>query len=369
MILRRFYAENFRNIEKCNIEFSAGVNLLIGNNAQGKTNAVEGVNIFSRGKSFRGSDEKDLIRFGSEGFRIGIEYENKDGLSSLEYAVFGKERQRKKNGYKINKISEMMGSFRSVIFFPDNLRIIKDGPDERRNFINAAISQCFPEYIKYYSDFKNALENRNCILKFASKGFFIDENEITSWSYSMAEYASFIYVYRRDYIERIKKHAKEIMKEISDGKEELDISYISDIEDSPGKSREKIKEEYIEIMKRDLEREKSAGVSLFGPHRENIEIKINGVSARSYSSQGQIRSAVLSLKLAEGEVIKELFGEYPVFLFDDVLSELDEKRRKYIFEGVKDRQVIITACDEDKNDIKADKIINVSGGYYVSSRG
>ena len=157
MILRRFYADNFRNIEKCNIEFSAGVNLLIGNNAQGKTNAVEGINIFSRGKSFRGSDEKDLIKFGCEGFKIGIEYENKDGEASLEYAVFGKERQRKKNGYKINKISEMIGSFRSVIFFPDNLRIIKDGPEERRNFINAAISQCYPEYIKYYSDYESLL--------------------------------------------------------------------------------------------------------------------------------------------------------------------------------------------------------------------
>ena len=369
MILRRFYADNFRNIEKCNIEFSAGVNLLIGNNAQGKTNAVEGINIFSRGKSFRGSDEKDLIKFGSEGFRLGIEYENKDGNASLEYAVFGKERQRKKNGYKINKISEMIGSFRSVIFFPDNLRIIKDGPEERRNFINAAISQCYPEYIKYYSDFKNALENRNCILKFTSKGFYVDENELNSWSLSLAEYSSFIYIFRRDYINRIKVYAKEIMKEISDGNEELEISYVSDIEDGENKKREEIKEAYIELMKREEDREKNAGVSLFGPHRENIDIKINGVSARSYSSQGQIRSAVLSLKLAEGEVIRELFGEYPVFLFDDVLSELDEKRRKYIFEGVKDRQVIITACEEDKNEIKADKIINVSGGYYVSSRG
>ena len=369
MILRRFYADNFRNIEKCNIEFSAGVNLLIGNNAQGKTNAVEGINIFSRGKSFRGSDEKDLIKFGCEGFKIGIEYENKDGDTSLEYAVFGKERQRKKNGYKINKISEMIGSFRSVIFFPDNLRIIKDGPEERRNFINAAISQCYPEYIKYYSDFKNALENRNCILKFASKGFFVDENEIKSWSLSLAEYASFIYIFRRDYINRLKIYAKEIMKEISDGKEELLISYVSDIEDGENKTREQIREAYIELMRREIEKEKSAGVSLFGPHRENLDIKINGVSARSYSSQGQIRSAVLSLKLAEGDIIKELFKEYPVFIFDDVLSELDEKRRKYIFDGVSDRQIIITACEEDKNNLKAEKIINVSGGYYVSSRG
>ena len=363
MILKRFSAESFRNIEKCNIEFSAGVNLLIGNNAQGKTNAVEGVNIFSRGKSFRGSDEKDLIRFGSEGFRIGIEYENKDGLSSLEYAVFGKERQRKKNGYKINKISEMMGSFRSVIFFPDNLRIIKDGPDERRNFINAAISQCFPEYIKYYSDFKNALENRNCILKFASKGFFVDENEITSWSSSMAEYASFIYVYRRDYIERIKKHAKEIMKEISDGDENVTLFYKSDI-DEESSDRQKIKEIYNRVFTAEIRREMAVGSSLFGVHRDDLIININEKSSRLFASQGQQRSIVLALKLAEGEVSRDISGEYPVFLFDDVLSELDEKRKKYIIEGIEKRQIIITSCDKDiAGEISSSKIEVYSGNY------
>ena len=368
MILKSFKAENFRNIKKCNIEFSPGVNLLFGDNAQGKTNAVEGINIFSRGKSFRGSDEKDLLRFDEEGFRIEIKYEDNDGENSLEYAVFGRERLRKKNGYKIKKLSEMIGSFRSVLFCPDNMSIVRDGPEERRNFINAAISQCYPEYIRFYGDYKNSLENRNCVLKFISKGFPVEENELYSWTSSMAEYASFIYLYRKRYVEKLKVHAKRIMMEISDGKEDIEVIYKSDI-DIESEDRLKIKEEYERIMMSEIEREKAAGVSLIGPHRENLEILINGVSARSYASQGQKRSIVLSLKIAEGEVIKEIFGEYPVFLFDDVLSELDEKRRKYIFDGVKERQIIITSCDEDKNNIIADKIIRVSGGDYVSSRG
>ncbi len=366
MILKRFSAENFRNIEICDIEFSGGVNLLIGSNAQGKTNSVEGINMFAQGRSFRGSEDKDLVRFGEAGFRIKIEYEDKNGDGTLEYALFGKERLRKKNSYKLERVSQMIGSFRCVIFYPDNLSIVKDGPEYRRAFLNNAISQCYPEYIKYYASYKKALENRNCILKFASKGLFIDDGELYSWSESMAEYASYIYAYRKDYIDKIKVHTERIMKEISSDAELLTLDYISDIE-CDVKSRADIKAEYIRILTSSLEKEKAQGVGLFGPHRDDIDIKINGKSARSFASQGQKRSAVLAIKLAEGEVSREIFGEYPVFLFDDVLSELDDKRKKYILEKSGEKQIIITSCDEDIEGINAERIIRVERGSYVSS--
>ncbi len=366
MILKRFYAEGFRNIEKCDIEFSPGVNLLLGANAQGKTNSVEGINMFAQGRSFRGSDDAELVKFGSEGFHIGIEYEDKKGNSSLEYSLFGKERRRKKNGYKLDRVSEMIGSFRSVIFYPDNLSIVKDSPEHRRAFLNNAISQCYPEYIKYYSCYKKALENRNCILKLASKGFPISDEELLSWSASMADYASYIYIYRLKYVDMLKKYAEKIMYEISSGKENLTLEYESDIK-QVSYDRDTVKNEYFKILSEAIEREKLIGSGLFGPHRDDLDIRINGVSARSYASQGQKRSCVLALKLAEGEVSRELFGEYPVFLFDDVLSELDSERKKYIFEGIEKRQVIITSCDEDTEGISADRIIKVSGGSYVSS--
>ena len=287
--------------------------------------------------------------------------------NSLEYALFGKDRLRRKNGYKLSRVSEMIGSFRSVLFYPDNLRIVKDGPEERRNFLNVAISQIYPEYIKYYSDYKNALENRSFILKSASEGIYIDEGELSSWSYSLAEYASFIYLMRKEYIERLKIHAERIMKEISDGKESLYISYSSDIKNDVGMKREEIKEEYKNIFTRDIKKEIAAGVSLFGPHRDNLEIDINGMAARGFASQGQIRSIVLSLKIAEGEVCRDIFGEYPVFLLDDVLSELDEKRRSFLLSGKGDKQIIITSCSFDEENIRADRIIDVSGGEYVST--
>ena len=168
MIIKSFRAQNFRNIEKCSLEFDKSVNLLLGENAQGKTNAVEGIYVFARGKSFRRGEEKDLVRFGSEGFNLSIEYEDKNGSNTLEYSVFGRERRRKINGYKVSKASEMIGNFKAVLFCPDDLTLVKGGPDERRDFLNVAISQCFPTYIGIYSDYKKALENRNAILKSAS---------------------------------------------------------------------------------------------------------------------------------------------------------------------------------------------------------
>ena len=366
MIIKRFRADNFRNIEKCDIEFSPGVNLLYGKNAQGKTNVVEGIYYFSRGKSFRGREDKELIRFGAEGFRIYLEFEDNMGKESLEYALFGKERLRKKNDYKINRVTEMIGSFKAVLFYPDDLSLVKDGPEERRAFLNVAASVCYPLYIKYYTDYKKALENRNCILKMMQKGLYVDKCELDSWSASMAEYASYIYLFRKEYMERLKKYAGVILKDISEGNEELTLSYESQIPEDMS-NRTEIKAEYEKIFSSSLDREIAAGVTLFGPHRDDIEIKINGKSARSFASQGQQRSIVLALKLSEGEVIKEISGEYPVFLFDDVLSELDEKRRKYVLSGIGDRQIIITSCDPDECLGFTDSEIEVAGGRYVSS--
>jgi DNA replication and repair protein RecF len=362
MIIKRFSAENFRNINNCDIKFSKGVNLLYGNNAQGKTNAIEGIYIFARGKSFRASEDKELVKFEKEGFRLYIEYEDKNGQNSLEYSFFGRERRRKKNGYKLDKIKEMVGNFKAVLFYPDDLSLVKNSPEERRAFLNVAISQCYDDYIGYYANYKKALENRNCLLKMASKGMYVDNNELISWSYYMAEYASYLFAIRKYYTEKLNKYSKILMNQISDGKEDIEITYKSDIKKEV-RERKEAEEEYKRILTEELEREKIVGSSLFGIHRDDLLININGVSARLYASQGQQRSIVLCLKLGEGEVIKEICGEYPVFLFDDVLSELDEKRKKFVIEGIGERQIIITSCEKE-NDFLPDKKIEVDLGIY-----
>ena len=362
MIIKKFSAENFRNIEKCELEFSPGVNLLYGNNAQGKTNAVEGIYIFARGKSFRGRDDRELVKFGEEGFRISLEYEDKEDSSTLEYSLFGKEKRRKKNGYKLKGVKEMIGSFKAVLFSPDDLSLVKDSPEERRNFLNVAISQCYPSYVNIYSNYKKALDNRNYILKEAKEGRFFDEGELSAWSEYMAEYASYIYCFRRDFIKRTEFFSKKIMKDISNGNENIELHYKSDIEEDG--EREFIKNSYIRVFSERRDREKFAGITLFGPHKDDMEIIINGIGARNFASQGQQRSIVLSLKLAEGEINRELCGEYPVFLFDDVLSELDEERRKYILSGKEKKQIIISSCDSDADMFLADRIIEVKDGKY-----
>jgi DNA replication and repair protein RecF len=363
MIIKRFCAENFRNIEKCDISFLPGVNLLYGKNAQGKTNAVEGIYVFARGKSFRAKEDKEMLSFEKEGFRIYLEYEDKNGVETLEYAHFGRERRRKRNGYSIKSVKEMIGGFKAVLFYPDDLSLVKNSPEERRYFLNVAISQCYPIYVDDYSRYKTALENRNCLLKNASKGFYVMDGELQSWSESMAEYASYIHLYRKEYVKKLELYANKIINEISENKENLTLNYKSEINEDLSE-RQKIKEEYIRIFTSNIEKEKIVGNSLYGPHRDDMEIFINGVSARSYASQGQQRSIVLALKLAEGEVNREICGEYPVFLFDDVLSELDDKRKEYVLSGIGERQIIITSCEKDYLNIPKERITEVKSGVY-----
>lgn len=363
MIIKRFLCENFRNIEKCSLEFSPGVNLLFGDNAQGKTNVIEGIYLFSRGKSFRGREDSELVKFSEDGFYLKIEYEKKKISETLEYALFGKEKQRKRNGHKIERIKEMIGSFNSVLFSPDDLLLVKESPEHRREFMNVAISQYSNTYISLYSKYKKALANRNCLLKNIQKGMGYYIEELNSWSECLAEFSCDIYLERIIFTEKIEKWAKTVIDEISDKKEDLKIYYKSDIE-KKSLDKEEIKREYVRIFTDSLDREILAGTTLFGPHRDDMEIQINGKSARNFASQGQQRSIVLALKMAEGEIIREMNGEYPVFLFDDVLSELDERRQKYILSKKGEKQIIITACQKNEINDYADRIIEVNSGKY-----
>lgn len=363
MKITRFHAENFRNIKECDLSFSDGVNLFFGENAQGKTNAMEGIYLFSRGKSFRKIPEKNLVRFGEEGFSLGIEYEDRTGKNSLSYTVFGGERKRMKNGYPIERVSEMIGSFRAVLFYPDHLLLVKEGPEERRNFLDVAISQCYPVYLRAYSDYKRTAEQRNCLLRLSSKGIPVDREELVAWSESLAEYAATLYLYRKQYIEALEGYTSSFMKEISDGREEVSLKYQCDIRETSEK--EEAKERYREVFLSDLDHERNAGTTLYGMMRDDLSVRLNGKSARLFASQGQQRSLVLALKMAEGEVSRDLSGEYPVFLLDDVLSELDGRRREFLLGGSGEKQILITSCSKKETEGVTDHIIEVrDGGFF-----
>ena len=364
MKVTKFKAESFRNIEKCEISFTDGVNLIYGGNALGKTNVIEGIYLFSRGRSFRTAQEKDLVKYDAPGFRIAIDYESRDGECSLEYASFGREKRRRRNGYAVKSAKELIEGFKAILFHPDNLSLVKGGPEERRAFLNVAAAQYYPAYISDYQRFSSALDNRNALLKNASKGMYVDEGELIAWSEMMAEYSASIYRTRVEYLKKLEVYVREIGLKISDGMEEISFEYKSDISEDAGLD---VFMQYKAALTSSLDKERIVGSSLYGPQRDDIIIKINGQPTRGFASQGQQRSIVLSMKLAEGEVIRDTFGEYPVFLLDEMLSELDEKRRRFVLDSLSGKQTIITACECEEMKPLARNLIEIKDGQYVSA--
>ncbi len=361
MILKSFSAQNYRNIETCHLSFERGVNLLIGENAQGKTNALEGIYAFARGKSFRGAADAELVMFGKEGFVTEIAFEDQNRLQTLGYEFYRGSRKRYRNGVKMNKLSESLGHFRAVLFYPEHLQIIKGGPSERRELVNVAIAQLNGQYLRDYTAYQKILDNRNSLLKQAQKGGYVDESELLAWSEQLAGYAARIHTARVEYIRGLTPHAADYLRDISSEKEKLGLVYVSDTEHEDTDSA---RDDYFKLFSENLVRECAAGCTLFGVHRDDIEVTIGGKSARTYGSQGQQRSAVLAVKLAEGAYAKQITNDAPVYLFDDVLSELDERRRDYILSLAGENQLILTACDRHIKDGNYCEI-EVTGGKYV----
>lgn len=363
MILRQFTAENYRNIERAELSFLPGVNLLFGNNAQGKTNVLEGIYTFARGKSFRSSSDAEQVRFGERGFRIGIDFESEGRRRSLGYRYYDGQRRRERNGAPVS-LHEMIGQFRAVLFFPEHLSLAKGGPAERRLFLNIAISQLDPLYMSALSRYQKNLENRNAILREAQKTDYLDIASCFAFSDGMAKEATVIHMRRRAYIDRLSFYARAHARVMSGEREALGLSYISEVS---GESEDEVYRGYVELFHANWRREMAAGTTLYGPHRDDLDITLGDKSLRSFGSQGQQRSAVLSLKLAEGDVARESSGEYPVFLFDDVLSELDEDRRGYILSDMGEKQMIMTACERGGIDPYLSNVIYTEGGRYDSA--
>ncbi|MBR2024548.1 MAG: DNA replication/repair protein RecF, partial [Clostridia bacterium] len=355
----------FRNIESEKIEFKDGINVIYGENAQGKTNILEGIYIFARGKSFRAFKDKELINFNSNVGYARMVYESKNGSCELGVEIpknSNKKFYRNKN--KVNKTAEIIGEFRSVLFCPSHLGIIKDSPSVRRKFLDIAISQLRPLYIKMLSKYNTVLENRNAILKMNENDRKAYEGILEVYSEELATLSTDIANMRIEYVKKLDFWVKKYFNEMTDGKEVTNITYETNADEADFDSRESLKKKYTDLLKNNLEREIKYGATLYGIHKDDLKIELNGKDARFYSSQGQQRSLALAMKLSEGEISKETSGEYPVLLLDDVLSELDENRRKYIMSNIKKRQVIITTCESTAFDeIENVNFIYVKDGH------
>ena len=342
---------NFRNYENEEINFCDGTNIIVGDNGMGKTNIIEALYYFSYGRSFRTSG-REIIRTGEKEGRISISFkkDEREFNGDIKF-LSGNKKEILLNEIELKKTSQLLGNFMCVLFTPDELRIVKGLPEIRRKFIDSAIMLLKPNYIKELIRYKTILSQKTALLK--SKKY----STISVWNEKMAESGSKIMKMRESYIERIKTKASEIQAEITNGKEIIDIIYIPSI---------KKEEDYIKKLEEYEEKEKENMFCLVGPHRDEIVFEINGKNAKNYASQGQIRTIVLCLKLAQMEIIKEETGKYPVLLLDDILSELDKKRRDFLISKIKDKQIIITCTDIEKSIVDENtNIINIKDGRMV----
>lgn len=371
MYCKRVALKNFRNIESCSVDFCDGTNILVGENAQGKTNLLEAVFYASVGRSFRASATNEMIRFSSDSSEISIDYmsEKKEKSDNITIRIFSDKRKIvEKNHLRIDKLSDIVGSFRAVLFCPEHLSLIKDGPSERRSYLDIAISRISPKYIHLLQRYGYFLKQRNALIKSAIKDRAVFDSTIELWSEQLASVAAEISRYRVEFLKRVSLIVGECFEDMTGKKESVDITYrsLAGFSEDDYFDNEKVKSKYFSLLSSSYEREIAMGSTLFGAHKDDIEIKINGKNARSFASQGQQRSLALALKLAEGEICKEEFSDYPVFLFDDVLSELDDTRRDYMIRYATGKQVIITTCEVAVVDkLSADKKIFVKNGKYT----
>lgn len=330
---------NFRNYESEEIKFCDDTNVIYGNNAQGKTNLLEAVYLFSHGKSHRAKYDTELCGFGKDFARLNLEFADKDREYRGVFQIDANGKKRVKiNNVPITKLSMLMRYLNVVMFSPEDLEIIKGAPQVRRRFLDEAISQLHPVYLKTLISYhKNLAQKNNLLKKLRSTGKTSDDMLIV-WNEQIAEEGSRIMEYRRDFVASISEFAKEIHGKISG--ENLELHYTPSIECDIIN-----KENFLAKLNDSVMREIENGSSLYGIQRDDLRLFINGKEIRTYASQGQQRTAVLSLKMAQMENINDIRGEYPVLLLDDIMSELDITRRKFLTEKIRGKQVIITCTD------------------------
>lgn len=360
MYIEKLTLQSFRNYAAAELEFSPGTNFIYGNNAQGKTNILEAVYLFAQGRSHRAKTDKELVRFGDDAARLAIDFSD----STRSYR--GKM-QIMKNGRKsvsvnhvhITKLSRLMNYLNVVMFSPEDLDLVKGSPNARRRFIDSSISQMYPSYLAALTEYNRALNQKNSLLKMMRRHGRTSDATLSVWNDSLAEHGEKIMKMRSEFIAHINKAAGGIQSEISG--EKLHIRYMPSI-----RLAEPTKNSVYEYLQERERREAEAASSLYGIQRDDIEIFVDEREAKLFGSQGQQRTAALSMKIAQSEYINELKGEYPVLLLDDIMSELDINRRMYLSERIRDKQVLITSTDTDLADRNTDtRLFRIEHGTVI----
>ncbi len=372
MIIKSITADGYKNLENINIELDPEMNIVCGENAQGKTNLIEAVWLCSGCRSFRGTRDKDFIGFEKNSADVGIVFRDSVRDQEISFSVkkgFIKDKLVTLNGVKLPLLSKLFGNFRCVVFTPEDLELTKGSPDNRRNFLDLSISQLKPSYINALNKYNSILMHRNALLKSMSRVNGSNPSYLDVWNEQIAEAGAYISILRYTFCIILNNYTSRLYNSITNGNENFKLNYQSTIyEDLEGESdfKNKLAKIYIKKLEESSETDIRSGFTNYGIHRDDIGTFINGLPVREFGSQGQARSAALSMKLAHAEIIKKELGESPVMLLDDVLSELDSKRKKFILNNIKDMQVIITCCDSRSvTDMTSGKIFEMKKGRIV----
>lgn len=336
MYIKELELKNYRNFENIHLEFDKGINMILGKNAMGKTNILESVFLLSRGRSFKTSRLNELIKNDEESFFVYAKAVRGSGEFFVRYG-YGKDGKKQigVNGMEIQKNAELLGNLYTILFVPDDLYIVKGNPEQRRSFMDEVLLQARPNYRYDLMRYYRTLKQRNNLLKNIAKKPSL-RYTLYSWDEQITEYGLKIAGMRSRLVSSLAAEAAKIHKNLSGG-EELDVKYIVNFGNN--------KDDYINLIKKSADKDIAYGLTTIGPHRDDIRILLDGMDAKSYSSQGQQKTIALSLKLSEIKIIQNEIGESPVFLLDDVFSELDEDRKKYVLDNISGMQSLITAND------------------------
>ena len=349
MIVKGLELDFFRNYPHLEVQFDPRVNLIYGENAQGKTNLIEAIAYLSSARSHRARYDREMIMLGVDSSFIKGEVYSRDRDFTLEAKLFrGKGRQLWSNGVKLKTAGELAGILTTVLFCPEDLYLIREGAAARRRFLDSAICQLRPRYAQALAEYHRLYEHKTRILRDWQEHPSLLPT-LDDFNLRMAQTGALIIHYRAHFVKRLQEEAPGIHRDFSGGREELSLQYetVSNIENPMAGARELLPL-LLEHQQSHRQAELDSRQCLSGPHKDDVAVYLNGMSAKTYGSQGQTRTAALSLKLAQREIFFQDTGEYPVLLLDDVLSELDAKRQHFVLNRIKGGQIFITCCEEEK---------------------
>lgn len=365
MLINTISLNGFRNYDAVDLSFSEGVNVFLGENAQGKTNMVESIYFLALARSHRTNKVKELIGWEKDFAKVSGEIKKTRATVPLEIVVSNRGKKAKINRLEQSKLSKYVGQLNVILFAPEDLNLVKGSPSIRRRFIDIELGQMNPIYLHHLVEYQKILKQRNQYLKQASSSKEFDTIYLDILTEQLAKESAEVIFDRAKFTKQLQEWAKPIQDEISQSKEELKINYVTIIDDENIRQKELIYNQLIDLYKKNQEKEIYRQTTLIGPHRDDLEFYINDYNVQTYGSQGQQRTVALSVKLAEIELMKEMTSEYPVLLLDDVLSELDDNRQTHLLKAIENKvQTFLTTTSLDG--VKID-LLNKPKVFHVSN--